>query len=51
MIFIRVETGRAGTTGRAQTAGPEARRAFEVGPRAQQNLPKFSEIGRNWVVL
>ena len=36
-------TGRAGPTGRALDDGPEARRAFEVGPRAGQKPAKIGE--------
>ena len=39
-----VSTGRAARTGRAQIDGPEARRAFEVGPRAGQKVVKIGRI-------
>ena len=38
-----VVTGRAGPTGWALDHGPEARRAFEVGPRAGQKPAKIGE--------
>ena len=42
--ILSVSTGRVARTGRAQADGPEARRAFEVGPRAVLKIAKISEI-------
>ena len=48
VTLFSVVTGRAGPTGRALDVGPEARRAFAVGPRAgqktSQNWYKYGKI-------